>query len=1697
MSDLQGSISAPQAPPAGNNKGRHYDFIKHRINPTFKKASLQKVRELSLTRTAAAQWITTATDFDHRQLQKANLKLWSAQNTVDRFIEELQNIYEFAEPLLTQALMEQFGVDTDVRTTYLHLYLPKERPWYVINTSAGVVTRTVSLLDAALHNFARSETCEPDSDFISQPDKRGHFDTLPIRRKMSIAQFQALCRKLDIGARYTQYLEERLLPGDGLAQSSLKLKVVESEKASFKAAAQQAVMTGDIDSDARDLILKMLDGQRNLTRHGRVMQFAELSILNSRLTGIVLITPALDRAREVVPIFAYVPQDPEHPLKEYPSTVHFMNELTRQLRDNDAISSSAMTYRQYFSRFVDQHQRGHFFGGLQQRLFEVKWHQKEPLDQGPSWREVPVTPPNLHFSAAPITGELWEHLYQQKLNKILNDARHIAVSTADTDRNARWAWWDNFKKIVSDLFNVALLIATPFVPGLGELMMVYSAYQIASDVIEGIVDMTLGLWTEAAEHIVGVVTDVVQLAAFAVGAQIGQFALLKLSPLIEGMKPVELPNGQPRLWHPDLKPYELPDYTLPANSRPDESGLHSHDGQDILPLDEKHYAVQQDPKTGNYRVRHPHRPNAYLPELKHNGLGAWTHEAENPRAWQNPTLMRRLGHSVDGFSDAELEHVRLASGTEDGALRRMYVDNTAPPPLLDDSLKRLNIQRQTRQAIERIRTGLPLDSSSYWFEPLATYLDGWPSDKALKVYENADMSGRFRQYGNADASDEQTLSTSLANIMSDRFAPSLVEFLSEEELQAVLGGPIAKNHQVQALRHRLADEANRLNADIVNQLYQGAQASSDPQVRLIRQAFPELPSRAAQTLLNSSEGADLKRMTQEQRLPLSLKSRAREAAFEARTNHAYEGFHDGAQWVPETESLVLNALRIHTDTFAQLRIEVREGSDAGPLRTSVGAQDAPTVRVLVRDDVNQFEVWDAENHKLHEAADFFEAVLKALPKNQQTQLGYRPGQGAFFKQWVMVKTETPAERRTALAAPPIRPLADHEDMLLLRGPGLSITAATLTERVQDLYPHFNDREVNTFVRSLGSQEQGQRTLTRLDRELDDLRVLLNRWRYQQPDTWGPDRQGFVRGGGLHISERLVDCFKRKPTVFGERSTTVDGGYALDLSTEFDVLDLERWWKKLPDIKHYLDQVSTLNLDRTNFSATSTGLLKDFPHLRQLSARSCGLTQLPEDIGKMHYLRTLRLMNNDITLTPQAVEQLRNLTHMETLRLDDNPKLARLPNVERMPKLRILSLSNTGATTWPDGLFAPIGKPRPRGFFLDLQENPISKIPTVVPGSEDAFIVARTRLYERSLSEVNLVIFKEYRRSVGISPEQLYTDAATNAMAQWPMNDDSQWWSSEVSGLGTFRQEAWHDLMTEPGSEGFFLLIQKQTRSADYQAGGELRRQLSSRVWRMIEAIDLDSTLRKELFEMATAPTTCADAGAQVFNHMGIKVLASEAYALSTSGASLESRLVNLAKGAARLARVDDIAREEFRRRNEHPESVEEANPDEVEVFLAFETGLAERLELPWQSITMRYHERAAVKQAKLDTAFDTVTSMESGDGLINAMIEQPFWEKYLRDTYPIEFRRNARLYENKTDLLDELREAQHAWVRSKGMQIAQRRALKQRVEDLARQFNVDDSVVLTDEDMSDEVYGGLLNDIGYEEKQLSRRLTREALQKAA
>ncbi|MFD2884709.1 hypothetical protein ACFS4T_28220 [Pseudomonas lini] len=125
-----------------------------------------------------------------------------------------------------------------------------------------------------------------------------------------------------------------------------------------------------------------------------------------------------------------------------------------------------------------------------------------------------------------------------------------------------------------------------------------------------------------------------------------------------------------------------------------------------------------------------------------------------------------------------------------------------------------------------------------------------------------------------------------------------------------------------------------------------------------------------------------------------------------------------------------------------------------------------------------------------------------MGRNGQRALGYRPGDAGFFKQWIIAKTEPASERRAVLATPPIRAVAEHETLLLVRGAFASRAGETLQERIQDLHSDFSDDEVDTFADALIARGDALRAIEQREDELDELRVILNRWEYQQPETWG-------------------------------------------------------------------------------------------------------------------------------------------------------------------------------------------------------------------------------------------------------------------------------------------------------------------------------------------------------------------------------------------------------------------------------------------------------------------------------------------------------------------------------------------------------------------------------------------------------------------
>ncbi|MBF6032456.1 hypothetical protein H8F23_04250 [Pseudomonas sp. P155] len=1702
-------MSLSPLPAENADKGRHYEFIKSAVNDTFKSATVSRGLALAASPLKNEAWYTNAPSAYLSKLAAANLKAWGSQNQVDHLLAKI-DLHAFAEPLLKAKIKERHGIEPDVKTTFLRLYLPKDKPWYAIDLSAGVVTRTVSLLDAALHNFASSETVGHGSDYISQPDERGLFDILPIKSAMPISQFQALCRDLDIGAQYKKHLESYLLPGEPLAESVLQYKVNESQKDALAVAAHLALIKDDIQYDAYKMLLSLTEEKPQLLLNGRSMQCSDLSLLGTRLTGILLLTHTVSDNRGVRRLIVYIPHDPDHPLKEYASLKAFRDELARQFREDRFSETTRQTYRQFFSQFVDHQQRGHFFAELEQRLFVVRYHpRQDPTDQQPAWRKDPLDNPRLQFAQVKLQGDYWRHAYQQKLNKILNDAREIAVSTADTDSKARWAWWDNFKKILSDIFNVALLIATPFVPGLGELMMAYTAYQLTSDVIEGIVDLAEGLWQEAAGHVISVVTDIIQLAAFTAGAQIGEAFRIKLSPLVDGMKPVRLPDGKNSLWHPDLSPYQRNELMLAPGAKPDRHGLHPYGNEHVLPLEGKLYVVEKasPAATSNtHRIKHPSRANAYRPQIEHNGHGAWVHEVETPQDWSNDALMRRLGHSVERFSPTELEQIRIGSGTDHDALRQMHIDNSPPPPLLADTVRRFSAYDDVLTATADIRAGRPIDPQAVWLEPLLTGLPGWPYSKALEVFADASLTGYSRKYGNPQAAPTETLRISLNDLNAGQLPDRVANFLSDEQFNHLLGPDIAPEQRVAALRNRLANAVDERRGDVSRHVYQAGERSDNTDIRIVKQTFPDLPLPLAEKLVAQARPSELKRIADEKRLPLRLKVQAREMAFEACATRAYEGFYHDELMTADSERLALNTLRLNTDTFADLRLEVRDGTYDGPLRCSVGPDDASVVRRLIRDEQGRYEVLDAGNRTLHDADDFYESILQAVPAETLPAVGYRHGQGRPLKRWVMEQAAAPAQRRTALAEPPIRPVATIETETLVRGWPWFWAEPTPEQRISTLYPKMNTREVAAFIEALQRKSDGNApdAIAKLESERKEFQSALQKWRDTYPAAMddsghmplGASRD-YAQNGGLHIEEQLIECFERKSDPFGERSLDPDQGYTLDLTSGLRTYDLERWWKDLrkqPDIKVHLDKITSLRINRTSLSADPEGLLGSFPHLRQLSARQCNLEEIPSSIGQMRQLEDLDLADNRIGSAPQ----LKELVRLRTLNLNGNP-LHLPPDVGRMYRLEELSLANTDIQTWPEGLFkvGSNNRQRPRSFMLDMRQAPINTLPEVTPGSEQAFVLSRARFGISGLTNEDRVRFGQYRESSGFAFEQRYSQAIKTELRHWQVSSDESGGFSPSAAVSKYREETWHDLMAEPDSAGFFSVIAKQRENADYRTE-PARRKLTQRVWEMVEAAALDSELREKLFRQIVSPEDCGDLGAQLFNSLGMKVLVSKAYTAPTSAQVLDNTLVRLARSAARLDLVGDEARVEYS--NQAQQNLIDPRkpaPDEVEIHLAFETGLAQRLELPWQSEGMRYQPRSGVTNAKIELAHRMIMNREKGDGLINKMINlssDNFWERHLRKTHPTKYERNDRLFEDKLEWLDELRAAQAQWANLTDQ--TQFNALVRKMEKLATQLGIPHAEVFSGEAMSQEHYDKLIDDIGYQRKELSRELTREAMRVA-
>lgn len=1296
------------------------------------------VRQREAFKKAAPLPLPTANAAQQAAFKQLNGAHWQAQSRVDNALKDLKDAKAFGKPLLADALKQQFNLELDVEATFIRLYIPLTIPWFPVRSGAARAW-TVSLLDAALHNFEHKETLadayEPASTYITRPDASGRFDTLPaIKHQLPVAAFAQLCRDLDLGARYMRYLRSGLGMDSPVASAALQTKVDASQKAALRAALQLARLRQDIQDDYAQVIEGFIEGRTGLRLGTDAVLCHEFSMMGTPLTGILLFAPDLENTRSVRRLVAYVPDDPEHPLKEYRSALAFKQELTRQLRATD--------YQAFFSRFVAHEHLGAFFADLSQRLEKITWHPSEQGKGLAPWRAEPTDDPKLQFSAIPIMGDPWVFLYQSRLNKILNDARTLAVATATVDRNARWARWDAFVSVASSIVNTLLMVVAPFIPGLGELMLGYMAYQLLDDVFEGIVDWAEGLDREAFAHLMGLLESAVQLGLFSAGTQIGVPELRKLlSPqtlaFIDRFKSVTLANGARRYWKPDLGPYQQK-LQLPPHLGIDERGLHDVRRESILALEGKLYAVEKSPEDNQYRIQHPTRADAYQPQLHHNNHGTWRTELDQPLQWAKPTLLGRLGHRAQGLSDADRELALALSGTPEDSLRKVHQHSEPLPPLLDDALARLRIERDLDTLIERLNSD---DPAAYGrIDPqdllqLLTANGSWPHTRGLRFLDD---QGRVAwTFGDQSKPLVQIHEAQLTN---GDLLKAVLKALTPEEIRAQFGErasdpQLSLETRARNLRKRLAEIARKHRGALFDSRYAFLQYSLHPQAQRLIESAPGLPASVAEKLLGQATAQELTAL-REQRTPPRLAQLAQATLTEVRLNRAYEGLHLDSHINLDSDQLTLSALRLLPGWSTDVNLQARHRTIDGPLWRSIGPDSAPIRRNLVRLDSGRYVPYD-ERGPLSGETDLYTAILHALPDAQRDQLNIGIHQGAELRERLRQHPPPRHELRVLLGAEP-EPAVETLQLLgndagYAQQPPAAGGPVSLQQRARTLYPGLRDTQLHALIEQLQTRPGGAATqLAQLAQEYTQLNRDLLAWQTDIPthhptsaqalSTWERRQEEQSR---LVIAHQLKQAWRRETRIDDYYEDPARDGHVLNLNANF--------LGELPRLDAQFDHISMLLLDGSEYLQGVLPFLSRFPRLRQLGVMNTPLDALPAHITSLPQLNSLQLSNCRITLTPESLARLSAMHQLRSLDLNGNP-LGLVPSVEALPELVALDLSNTGIERLPAGLLS-----RTELQAAILNDNRISTLPEAIfdlsAESSRRFDLSRNPLSRATLEKV--------------------------------------------------------------------------------------------------------------------------------------------------------------------------------------------------------------------------------------------------------------------------------------------------------------------------------------------------------------------------
>lgn len=422
-----------------------------------------------LLKTRLPAWFYSAPQELREALRRSLLQGQFSRRALEPLRTRLLPVERFARPLLEQALYKRFNVQLDVTAHQLVTMRYDE-----VASIRRLAPFKQTLLQAALQNFEELEAgpgyFQPGSALLPVDglqlqlvEGTGTKGTVPrfryeYRGVLAIKPepFAELCHGLDLGGKYQAHLDSvfKPVPASGQTREAAAQAVAEvfmnSERDALDVLAHIARMKKHLSVAAWQMLQQMVKTNGEPRWDGKPVRYRQLHMLGDRtfegspLYGALLIELDIPDV-ENGPCVVYMPGEPEHPLKEYPSLMALLVVLRRKLVNKE--------YQQYFRRFVSLRHSQHFFTRLNERLTPLtRLESSSLLKPLYEYRFNPAA--ELALEAQDVGKPPFEMLYEHLRNKTYDDSRLVAVPSRDEDQNARQRRMQYFESQGLNLLNV-------------------------------------------------------------------------------------------------------------------------------------------------------------------------------------------------------------------------------------------------------------------------------------------------------------------------------------------------------------------------------------------------------------------------------------------------------------------------------------------------------------------------------------------------------------------------------------------------------------------------------------------------------------------------------------------------------------------------------------------------------------------------------------------------------------------------------------------------------------------------------------------------------------------------------------------------------------------------------------------------------------------------------------------------------------------------------------------------------------------------------------------------------------------------------------------------------------------------------------------------------------------------------------------